>query len=226
MKNTEKKQLPQAVRMAQIRDYFNISQVKLASIIGAGSNVIKMIEQSRTKTIEEKHLKSLEEKLSISSTWLVEGKGDMFLEDTDLDEILSSIDKMVNSLNPSLIEIPFYIDLSMQDKTTIQITKDFLPSLVAKKHIKAVQVCDNAMHPTIKPKDIILINTSETDIQEGKIYLIHINSKPYIKRIFENPLTNELIISQDNQAHPKLNIPKSKIAVIGKIFGNISINNL
>lgn len=225
MQTTTRTQLPQAKRMLQIRKHFKISQVKLAKIIGEEENVIKMIEQSRTKKIREKHLTNLKNKLGISPIWLTEGKGNMLLEGINEDEILSTIDTLVNSLNPNLIEIPFYTDIYMQDKTKIQITKNFLPHLVAKTHIKAVQIQDDTMTPTINPNDIILINTQDTTIEEGKIYLITINDKPYIKRIFTNPTTNETILRADNQLYPQLNT-KSKFAIIGKIFGNISINKL
>ncbi len=216
----------QAERMVKMRKHFNLNQRQLASIIGRNPPVIKGIEHGRTKKIRPEYLKIFEKRLGISPIWLTDGKGDMFVEEIDHDEILKQIELISKSFKSDDIEIPFSPGLDLDYSSSIRLTKDFLVIPVAKKYIRAVQNEDKAMDPTISPKDVVLVNINDFSLDEGNIYLVNVDGQNYIRRLFFDVGSSDIVLKADNSLYPHFKLKHSQIEVKGKIFTSISIKVL
>lgn len=80
----------------------------------------------------------------------------------------------------------------------------------------------DSMSPVIENQDIVLVDTSNTDISNGGIFLFEINAKRFIKRL-RLRVTGELDIISDNDKYPIETVTNcNELKVIGRAIKNLS----
>lgn len=106
----------------------------------------------------------------------------------------------------------------------LQIDKKII-TLSDNKNIFWLNANGDSMSPVIENQDIVLIDTSNTDISNGGIFLFEINGKRFIKRL-RLRVTGELDIISDNDKYPLETVTNcSELKIIGRVIKNLS-NNL
>ncbi len=91
-------------------------------------------------------------------------------------------------------------------------------------HNPAVITVDgDSMAPTLKNNTPVMVETDidPSNFEEGKIYVININDELYIKRLFRNPVTKELICKSDNPLYPEFTVKQQDISIKAKLVVQI-----
>lgn len=90
--------------------------------------------------------------------------------------------------------------------------------------LKLFKASGDSMSPTIEDGNILLVDTSRTDYQNGGIYLLTINDDWFIKRLRKR-LTGELDVISDNSKYSTETFkPNSNIEIVvkGRVIKNLS----
>lgn len=61
----------------------------------------------------------------------------------------------------------------------------------------------DSMSPTINPRDLVLIDTSKTEIKDGKIYLLEFHGEKILFRVFKN-IDGTITLTRDNTLYPPM----------------------
>lgn len=85
--------------------------------------------------------------------------------------------------------------------------KDFLGTMRISKNSVLLDVLGDSMEPTLRNGDTILIDRSDTQINEGQIYLVSFQQQLLIKRIFR-AVAGGLVLKSDNKFFPDTPIPQ------------------
>ena len=78
---------------------------------------------------------------------------------------------------------------------------------------------DNSMHPIIRDKAEVIVDNSQNQIENNKIYVIKINSEIYIRKLIKSPITGIIsLIPENKQDFPTDEInPTDDFTVLGKV---------
>lgn len=121
-------------------------------------------------------------------------------------------------------DVKYLVGTSFEKK--IKIPKEIIEQfkLNDNDNIIVTYMNDDLMYPTIKLREMIMVDTSQQKIEENKIYLININGFYRIRRLIVN---NAMIsVHIDNQDKKKTYIVNSfnpnDIEIVGKIVGLVS----
>lgn len=83
--------------------------------------------------------------------------------------------------------------------------RDFLATQhISPKQSVLMMVTGDSMEPTFFHGDAILIDKSDIDVQEGKIYVVTLGEELRVKRLFKG--VNGLILRSDNQKYPDISV--------------------
>lgn len=88
--------------------------------------------------------------------------------------------------------------------------KDALFIIVAK---------DNSMYPVIRDKAEVVVDSTQTEIENNKYYAVKMNSDIYIRKLIKSPITEMITLIPENKADfPTDEIsPSNKFTVLGKV---------
>ncbi len=92
------------------------------------------------------------------------------------------------------------------------------------KCLKAYTASGDSMEPIIENGDVLLVDTSRTDFNNGGIFLIRINNDWFVKRLRKR-LSGELDVISDNNKYPTETFKPDddiEIFVKGRIVKNLS----
>ena len=118
------------------------------------------------------------------------------------------------------------IVLAEADVTPVKIGREIIKNIWNSKpeDLKIFKASGDSMQETITDNDLLLIDLSKTDYNNGGIFLLTINNDWYIKRL-RLRLTGELDIISDNEKYPIETLkPETtkEIKVIGRVIKNLS----
>ena len=83
-------------------------------------------------------------------------------------------------------------------------------------YLKAI---DNSMDPVISNGDAILVNTKDTDLADGAIFLLSFNENVFVRRTFPN-YVDGIVLRCDNAFFPQINIARENIPQL-KVLGRV-----
>lgn len=214
-------------RIRAVRKKLGVNQQGLADIIGSSDGKVKAWEQGNTLTIKSKDILLLSNKYGFNPEWLEYGTGDMMLDKGEL--LLADIAR-TEALLSDTIAIPYFTDVistadgKPHDHSYIKLMQDFLPK--HSKELEAIRINGNSMDPTILDQDIIFVDKEEREPVNGKIYLVFLCDEVYIKRIFIEPVTKEILLKSDNPIFPQFKADCSDFKIIGRVIANMHITRL
>lgn len=118
------------------------------------------------------------------------------------------------------------IVLAEADVTPVKIGREIIKNIWNSKpeDLKIFKASGDSMQETITDNDLLLIDLSKTDYNNGGIFLLTINNDWYIKRL-RLRLTGELDIISDNEKYPIETLkPETtkEIKIIGRVIKNLS----
>lgn len=177
---------------------------------GVSSGTVTTWVKGPNQTISGVNLMNAARILGVNPEWLATGNGEM------------SAGSTINSIEPPLLLInsakqghPLSID---GIKLNFKWAEKALPKNHSIRNLRITLVSDNAMEPTLKQGDVLLVDCGINSYTEDGIYIIESKAGRFIKRIHKN-LDGTLTIKSDNPAHPQetfSNIQDSGLNIIGK----------
>jgi phage repressor protein C with HTH and peptisase S24 domain len=177
---------------------------------GVRSGTVTSWVKGPNQTISGVNLMNAAKILGVNPEWLATGRGDM-----DAGSPINSIEPPLLSINTSKQDHPLSID---GIKLNAQWAEKVLPKNSSPNNLRITPVSDNAMLPTLKLGDALLVDCGINSYTEDGIYIIESKAGRFIKRIHKN-LDGSLTIKSDNPAHPQetfSNIQDSGLNIIGK----------
>lgn len=80
-----------------------------------------------------------------------------------------------------------------------------------------VQVIGNSMAPTILENDVVMLDRSQLNIYEGKIYALRMDSTIMVKRLALRPWDKVLIISDNRAEYEPYEADRKDVHVLGQV---------
>ncbi len=169
------------------------------------------------------------DKLGVNVSWLLSGKGEMLLQDSN--EITIDVHESKNL--PDYTLVPLYnVEASAghgslveyEEKISqIAFRSDWITEKkLNKNQLATIKARGDSMLPTISDGDILLIDTRINKITDDSIYIIKNDGHLVVKRIQQN-FDGSINIISDNKIYEKETIPKDntdKIIIVGKVIWN------
>ena len=165
-------------RMKKLREALNLSQKEFASGLKLKDTAISKYETGLVKPGADV-LSKIGETYKVNLNWLITGDGDMFSFSSDT-EIIKIPERgeiecaAGNGCNIYNEEITGYFSMDKQK------LKEFNANISS---CSMVKVKGDSMYPTLNTGDKILVDTSQKDIIDGKIYIIRIEDMLKVKRL-------------------------------------------
>ncbi len=184
-------------------------------------------------TPEHDKIVALADWLNVRAEWLEYGLGNM--RESGNNELIEKVNHWDDSdpLSEDEISIPFY--KSIPHGTTamqcdykdpdgmIRLSKfDVSQANANPKFTFSFQSPDNSMEPIIRDGATVAIDTSNTAIKNGKIYVIQYGEMYLIRSLFSLP-NNRVRIKCAHDDYPDEQIEQREIQVIGKVFYTASV---
>lgn len=118
------------------------------------------------------------------------------------------------------------IVLDDAEVTPVRIGKELIKDIwkTEPENLKLFKASGDSMQSVINDNDIVIVDTSRTDFNNGGIFLLTINNDWYIKRL-RLRVTGELDIISDNDKYPMETLkPNSNIEICikGRVIKNLS----
>lgn len=209
-------------RFKILRDKLNLSQKELGKRLNLSDTTIQNYEYGRQQ-ISGKALIKLKEEFNINPDWLLNGTGEMFLDNTSRQQEYSDI-----------ISIPYYPEVSaaagsgalVYDENTVkhlQISSAII-NISTGDNVCLINATGNSMQPVIDDKDLLLVDLSQKLITDEGIYVIRLDTTLVVKRV--QKILNGIILISDNPQYPPReisanNFNENDAAVIGKVIAVI-----
>lgn len=116
--------------------------------------------------------------------------------------------------------------LDEADVTPVRIGEEVIKSIwkTAPENLKLFTASGDSMEHTISDLDILLVDISRTDFNNGGVFLITINNDWFVKRL-RLRITGELDIISDNEKYPVETLKPNcdvEICVKGRVIKNLS----
>lgn len=92
----------------------------------------------------------------------------------------------------------------------------------------SVKVSSDAMHPTLSEGDAALVDTSQTELVDGRVYLLAFDGKTTIARTYGMP-GGGLRLKMDNQEHGAIQLDANQAAhvhIVGRVIHRTGPGNL
>lgn len=184
-----------ADRVIEAREDAGIEKpAALAKIIGVSPSAIYQIEIGKTKSLNPETLFKLSEALNVSAEWLRTGIGAKKLDPATgvvipLWQAEAAAGHGVNNGNAEQIGGLSFRAHSLNKKNICKSTAHIL------------YVRGDSMKPRLNNGDAILFDTSQTEIKEGKVYVIQWGDETLVKRLFKE-LNGSIRVVSDNSADP------------------------
>lgn len=188
---------------------FKPSQKQLGQILGLAQTAISG-RAARNSNFTDEEIKKIEEHYAVC---LRENS------DTDCIEI-EHIHISPSCGNGSIV-------LDEAEITPVKLGKAIINSILKiskPEYLKTFKASGDSMEPVIEDGDILLVDVSRNDFQNGGIFLITINNDWYVKRLRKR-LSGELDIISDNEKYPMETFNAERqvdIYIKGRVIKNLS----
>lgn len=174
----------------------------------------------KKSTIPKTWIMTLASKYGISSDWLLYGKGEMKLNDSNEENIQlsDSSKKIVSTFNEDFVLIPLVeaclsagggsFETGGNVTKEYAFRKDFILNKGNPANMVLMRVSGDSMEPEVYNNDMVLIDQSRTNILAGKIYAISFEDCIYLKRV--DMIPKKIILKSENPAYSPIEIPISE----------------
>lgn len=209
-------------RVKTLRKVLKLNQTEFGKKIGITMRAVQKWENGESKP-QNSTLKSLINTFNVNPDWLLNGTGEMFIDNVSSQQELSDI-----------ISIPYYPEVSaaagsgalVYDENTvkhIQISSAII-NISTGDNVCLINATGNSMQPVIDDRDLLLVDLSQKLITDEGIYVIRLDTTLVVKRV--QKILNGFILISDNPQYPPKeitaeNFNENDAAVIGKVIAVI-----
>ena len=88
-----------------------------------------------------------------------------------------------------------------------------------KEYLFVVIAKDNSMYPVIRDKAEVIADSTQTEIENNKIYVVKINSEIYVRKLIKSPITGLITLTPENKSDfpvDEIN-PSDNFSVLGRV---------
>lgn len=209
-------------RVKTLRKVLQLNQTEFGKKIGITMRAVQKWENGKSKP-QNSTLKSLINTFNVNPDWLLNGNGEMFLDNENNKQEQSDI-----------ISIPYYPEVSaaagsgalVYDENTVkhlQISSAII-NISTGDNVCLINATGNSMQPVIDDRDLLLVDLSQKLITDEGIYVIRLDTTLVVKRV--QKILNGIILISDNPQYPPReltadNFNENDAAVIGKVIAVI-----
>lgn len=221
-------------RSKERRKIINLTQLQLSKKVGVSSVTISQWESGDTSPKGE-NLYKLAQALQCSPDWLMFGDSKNTKKPESNAEWAGGFDLWDSDspLGEDEVEIPFYMDVELSAGEGITEGVEYKgPKLrfaksslkrqgVNTDHAACVKVNGNSMEPVLPHGSTVGVDTSATEIVDGKMYAINHDGMMRVKMLYKLPGGGLRLRSYNTEEWPDehLTLEQLKhIKVIGKVF--------
>lgn len=185
-------------RIKLVRTYLKCgTQKDFSELVNFPFSRIQDIERGKVKELKAIELEYLQEKFLINSWWLITGKGEMLISESN------KLIKSNNNYNIDLLNVRAgagegIYNYVIETVDTISLDKSFFRTPINTSKVKGIQVDGDSMEPTLRDGDYVLIDENTTFGING-IYAIQLGGQILIKRLQFKMDGTVLIISDNNK---------------------------
>ena len=200
-------------RFRLMRESLHLSQIELSEKIGFPQQTISRIEIGLQKPAEP-ILKILKYLFNVDRSWLIDGEGEFSMQDAQTSGALAgesegTILKLLeaNERRHSPADIPIYNAWpgagsgSLDTKNHLALRHEWIQNKLGTvpEKLVAITVSDDAMEPTLKNGDVILVNLNIGHVIDNAIYVLNVDGTLMVKRI-EKLVGGGMAIRSDNKS--------------------------
>ena len=206
----------------KLREHLNLTQKEFGEKIGRSHQAIQKYECNETP-VKQAMLILISQAYNVNPDWLLNGTGEMFLDNTSRQQEYSDI-----------ISIPYYPEVSaaagsgalVYDENSVkhlQISSAII-NISTGDNVCLINATGNSMQPVIDDRDLLLVDLSQKLITDEGIYVIRLDTTLVVKRV--QKILNGIILISDNPQYPPReisanNFNENDAAVIGKVIAVI-----
>lgn len=205
-----------------LRQTLGLKQDEFGKKIGRTKSAISNYEAG-TRQIDNTTIKLICNVFNVNPDWLLNGTGEMFLDNTSRQQEVSDI-----------ISIPYYPEVSaaagsgalVYDENTVkhlQISSAII-NISTGDNVCLINATGNSMQPVIDDRDLLLVDLSNKDFIDEGIYVVRLENTLLVKRLQKIP--NGIVLISDNPQYEKIilnsdNFNENDAAIIGKVISII-----
>lgn len=209
-------------RIKALRKALKLSQTEFAQKLGMTMQGIQKWEYG-TVEIKLSSLNLISETFNVNPDWLLNGTGEMFLNNANNKQEQSDI-----------ISIPYYPEVSaaagsgalVYDENTVKNIKisSAIINIKTGDNVCFINATGNSMQPVIDDRDLLLVDLSNKDFIDEGIYVVRLENTLLVKRLQKIP--NGIVLISDNPQYAPItlnsdNFNENDAAIIGKVISVI-----
>jgi phage repressor protein C with HTH and peptisase S24 domain len=213
------------------------TQTQLAAILGVGKAAVSDAKR-RGIVPAEWYLRLNRPPYHVNPSWLESGQGNMYTAGESVAEQSPSYGELGPAGGgqgaPSGNEEFRYVPLvrarpsggggSLETDGAVEgyyaFRRDWLRRKGKPDTMRLMRVTGDSMIPTLHDEDVVLVDESQRDILEGKIFVIRIDDDIVVKRVGKKP--GQLVLISDNRdLYPALEVAaneQSNVEVVGRVI--------
>lgn len=168
---------------------------------------------------------------NVSSDWLFFGTGSMLAHRQEDDSPFIPHDRLDPSILDEIVMIPMVearlsagggsLETSSGVEKEYSFRRDFIERKGNPKNMVLMRVSGDSMTPEIMDNDVVLIDQSKTNIQQGRMFAVGFEECIYLKRI--DLLPKQIILTSTNEKYAPVIIDlnddsENLFRVIGKVL--------
>jgi len=189
------------------------SQTEFARYLNTNRSSIN--HARKRNKIPDRWIVQLYKKFGFNPKWIEEGTGKIFIKEysfSDLDFTkIPKVDAVLSAGGGSL-QVSERVDHYLSFPSIWLRSKGSIAAMVT------MDVTGDSMEPDIKDGDIVLLDQSQIDIYNSKIYALRLDDALFIKKIEIHP--DQLVLCSTNRAYSPIYIDKSmdNITILGRVI--------
>ncbi len=196
----------------KLKEKYNITQQQLADELGIKKQFMSDVARGKAKIPKDKFNLFIE-KYKVNEIYLLAGKGEIFQDE--------------NATESETIELPLIVasagnGYAQVDHEVIKVDKNQLVKMGFNnfKNFVVCKIKGDSMQPYIIDGDLLIINT-ESEIVDGRIYIINAFGDLYCKKIRKG--INYFIMESINKDYPEEKFCRDEMTAINVIGQVVSI---
>ncbi len=194
-------------RIAHARSQAGLNQSELAAKLSLSPQSVQQWERDKT-TPRRSRIEAVSSLLGVSPEWLLFGYGSPENTQSRPTTTNKVTGVVTNSPDSAMVIVPFFAPMDTGESEAMQ-TMDqvekkiridnatLAPFNVQPQHVRAAAVTSDEMAPRLLKGDTVLIDTSDTSPQHGKLYAFAAESELRIRRSIQQ-LDGTWLITSDN----------------------------
>lgn len=112
-----------------------------------------------------------------------------------------------------------HIQWEVRQKQALPFSVEFFKAIRSKPdNCRLVNVRGNSMEPFLFDRDMMMVDTSKTDIKDGLIYALYFSGEAWVKQVFKTP--TGLILHSFNEKYPDRELVGDSVADL-KVIGEV-----